>query len=183
MQILRAVAFTNRLQCSKDRNKTELKLAAVVFGIIALWFIAWTPYAIVALLGISKYRFLLTPFGSMLPAFFCKTAACLNPYVYALTHPRFRQEIQRMLMNFGKKKNLQYVTSFTRGATTRRIVREFTISEEHQQDETPQWSNCKENWKLCLKRFLRFMILPMNFPRWCFVQYSWITGQIMWEKC
>uniref|UniRef100_A0A1B0GPP3 G-protein coupled receptors family 1 profile domain-containing protein n=2 Tax=Phlebotomus papatasi TaxID=29031 RepID=A0A1B0GPP3_PHLPP len=138
MQILRAVAFTNRLQCSKDRNKTELKLAAVVFGIIALWFIAWTPYAIVALLGISKYRSLLTPFGSMLPAFFCKTAACLNPYVYALTHPRFRQEIQRMFMSFGKKKNLQYVTSFTRGATTRRIVREFTISEEHQQEETLQ---------------------------------------------
>ncbi|GAB0096250.1 Opsin [Sergentomyia squamirostris] len=142
MQILRAVAFANRVQCSKDRNKTEVKLAAVVFGVITLWFVAWTPYAIVALLGISKYRFHITPLGSMLPAFFCKAAACFNPYVYALTHPRFRQEMQRILMNERRRKSLQYITSFSRVATvatTRRVMRELTIISEEgvQQDTTP----------------------------------------------
>ncbi|XP_059612636.1 opsin, ultraviolet-sensitive [Phlebotomus argentipes] len=130
LQILRAVAFTNRLQCTKNCSKIEMKLAAVVFGVIALWFIAWTPYAVVALLGISKFRYLLTPFNSMLPAFFCKAAACLNPYFYALTHPRFRHEIRRMFNEAGRKGTLKYVTSFSRFATRRRTIREAFDSED-----------------------------------------------------
>uniref|UniRef100_A0A1B0CVX4 Putative 7 transmembrane receptor n=1 Tax=Lutzomyia longipalpis TaxID=7200 RepID=A0A1B0CVX4_LUTLO len=136
MQIMRAVAFTNRLQCTKVRNKTELKLSAVVFGIIALWFLAWTPYAVVALMGISKYRSYITPFASMMPAFFCKSAACLNPYVYALTHTKFRKEIHKMLQSCGRKKDLQYVVSFSRIAT-KHVVKELTISEGSKGEKSP----------------------------------------------
>lgn len=95
--ILRVVAQANRIQSNKDKSKTEAKLAMVVIGIIVLWFIAWTPYAIVALLGITNNEQYLTPLGSMLPAVFCKTSACINPYLYAVNHPRFRSELRRLL--------------------------------------------------------------------------------------
>ena len=68
----------------------QLKLTKVASGIIALWVLAWTPYAVVALLGIFRQRAVITPLVSMVPAFFCKTAACLDPCIYALSHPRFK---------------------------------------------------------------------------------------------
>lgn len=39
----------------------------------------------------------LANFCSMLPAVFCKTSACINPYLYAVNHPRFRSELRRLL--------------------------------------------------------------------------------------
>lgn len=95
--ILRAVAAAKKIRSNKDvRKRTEIKLAGVVLAIIALWFTAWTPYSIVALLGISGNEALITPMVSMVPAVFCKSAACLDPYVYAITHPRFQMEFRRM---------------------------------------------------------------------------------------
>lgn len=37
----------------EEKKKTEIRLALIVLSIIGLWFAAWTPYATVALLGIS----------------------------------------------------------------------------------------------------------------------------------
>ncbi|XP_050738489.1 melanopsin-A-like [Eriocheir sinensis] len=72
------------------RALSRLKLTKVASGIIAIWVVAWTPYAVVSLLGIFRQRALITPLVSMVPAFFCKTAACLDPFIYALSHPRFK---------------------------------------------------------------------------------------------
>lgn len=33
----------------------------------------------------------------MIPACTCKTVACLDPYVYAISHPRYRIELQKKL--------------------------------------------------------------------------------------
>lgn len=113
--ILHVVLTANRIQSNKDKNKQELKLAAVVFSVIALWFVAWTPYAIVALLGISHNAHLLSPLGSMLPAFFAKGAACINPYVYAVTHPRFRAECKKMFLLKSCPRPANFTTSFGGG--------------------------------------------------------------------
>lgn len=75
-----------------EKRKTEVRLAGVVIGVVGLWFVAWTPYAIVALLGISGNAHLISPLSSMIPALFCKTASCIDPFIYAVTHPRFRRE-------------------------------------------------------------------------------------------
>lgn len=53
----------------------------------------WTPYSLISLLGISGHTDLLTPLSSMLPALFAKTAACVDPFIYSLNHPKIRQEI------------------------------------------------------------------------------------------
>lgn len=117
--ILHVVIAAKSIQSNKDKNKQELKLAGVVFGVIALWFVAWTPYAIVALLGITHNEHLLSPLGSMLPAFFAKGAACVNPYVYAVTHPRFRMECKRMFLRKTCPRPATFNTSYaTRIAET-----------------------------------------------------------------
>ncbi|XP_064544434.1 opsin, ultraviolet-sensitive [Drosophila montana] len=95
--ILKVVFMANRIQSNKDKAKTEQKLTFIVAAIIGLWFIAWSPYAIVAMMGVFGQEQHITPLGSMIPALFCKTAACVDPYLYAATHPRFRVEV-RMLM-------------------------------------------------------------------------------------
>lgn len=95
--ILRIVVSADKLQSSKDKNKVEMKVALVVIGIVGLWFLAWTPYAVVALLGISNNHDYLTPLGSMIPAVFCKTSAVMNPLIYAVNHPRYKKELHRML--------------------------------------------------------------------------------------
>lgn len=120
VHILRVVIGANSIQSSKDKNKTEIKLAVIVIGVIGLWFAAWTPYAIVCLLGISGNQNRLSPLGSMLPAIFCKTAACIDPYVYAVTHPRFRLEFGKMFLGRPDTRINQFQTSYSRGASSRR---------------------------------------------------------------
>lgn len=77
-----------------DKRRTEVRLAVVAAVVVGLWFMAWTPYAVVALMGVSGRP--PGPLASMVPALFCKTASCLDPYVYAVTHPRFRRELGKL---------------------------------------------------------------------------------------
>nr|QYF06611.1 rhabdomeric opsin [Macrobiotus shonaicus] len=60
-------------------HKKEVKTAKIAAIIIGCWCVAWTPYAIVALLGIGTDGSYLTPIASQLPALFAKTAAVYNP--------------------------------------------------------------------------------------------------------
>nr|XP_053646940.1 uncharacterized protein LOC128698619 [Cherax quadricarinatus] len=85
-------SFSNsfRHQSVKRKKNLEVQLAKVASGIIGMWVAAWTPYAVVALLGIFQQRAIITPLVSMIPALFAKTASCFDPYVYALSHPRFK---------------------------------------------------------------------------------------------
>ncbi|XP_055846890.1 opsin, ultraviolet-sensitive [Episyrphus balteatus] len=130
--ILRVVSNASGIQSSKDCNKTEIKLTGIVIGVIGLWFVAWTPYSVVALLGISGNENLITPLGSMIPAIFCKTSACIDPYIYAITHPRFRMEFRRMF--FGERyirRCSTYRSSFpTRCSTSRRrrMIRDVELN-------------------------------------------------------
>lgn len=83
----------------EEKRRQEVRLAIVVLFVIGLWFVAWTPYATVALLGISGKDYLISPLSSMIPALFCKTASCIDPFVYAITHPKFKAEIRAFFCN------------------------------------------------------------------------------------
>jgi len=48
-------------QCVKNRQlDVEVKVAKVLIGLITSWAVAWTPYAIVSLVGISGHGHFLT---------------------------------------------------------------------------------------------------------------------------
>ena len=70
----------------------EMTIAKVVISLIGIWLISWTPYALVALTGISGNLRPLSPGVAMIPALFAKMSACINPYLYALRHPKVHKE-------------------------------------------------------------------------------------------
>nr|BAQ54758.1 opsin, short-wavelength sensitive type [Somatochlora uchidai] len=84
-------------QGSGDEKSAEIKIAKVAITIVFLFICGWTPYALVAILGCFGDRGLMTPTFSMIPAVACKTVACIDPWIYAINHPRFKAEIQKMV--------------------------------------------------------------------------------------
>ncbi|XP_035225103.1 opsin, ultraviolet-sensitive-like, partial [Stegodyphus dumicola] len=111
----------------ENQKKLEIKLAKISFGLISMWTISWTPYATVALLGIFTDRSMITPFSTMIPALFCKTASVLDPFVYGLSNRQFKSEFFKRIISVCKSKNVrekQMMPSF--------IMRAMSVkSQEH----------------------------------------------------
>lgn len=125
-QIMKEVNATGKIQSNRTRQRIEHKLMLVIVNIIALWFVAWTPYSIVALIGITGKKEFLTPWTSMIPALFCKASACINPYLYSMTHPQFKKEILRFFYaKFGIGSGFQ-LTSTTKTLSVRFVSTKIT---------------------------------------------------------
>nr|QWV42690.1 ultraviolet sensitive opsin [Scraptia sp. CRS 2021] len=82
---------------SKNSESAELRIAKAAITICFLFVASWTPYAVLALIGAFGDQGLLTPSVTMVPACACKFVACLDPYIYAISHPRYRLELQKRL--------------------------------------------------------------------------------------
>uniref|UniRef100_A0A8D8R7C2 Opsin, ultraviolet-sensitive n=2 Tax=Cacopsylla melanoneura TaxID=428564 RepID=A0A8D8R7C2_9HEMI len=87
----------------EGQSSAEVRIAKTAITLCALFVISWTPYAVVALTGAFGDRSLLTPALTMIPACTCKTVACLDPYVYAISHPRYRLELSKRVPCLGIK--------------------------------------------------------------------------------
>lgn len=81
------------LRSNEDAAKqsAEIRIAKVAMINVTLWVIAWTPFAVICLIGIAGDQNLLTPLVSTLPILFSKTSCVYNPLIYAISHPKFRQ--------------------------------------------------------------------------------------------
>ena len=77
------------------QTEMEWQVTKVAISNVLLWFLAWTPYAIVVLMGAFGNRQAVTPMMSQIPAFLAKLASAINPVVTALSHPRFREAMFR----------------------------------------------------------------------------------------
>ncbi|CAL8073880.1 unnamed protein product [Orchesella dallaii] len=75
--------------------KVEMKIAMAALFSVLLWVIIWTPYAVTVLIAAFGDRSLITPVVSMIPALLCKCASCVNPVVFAISHPRFKQAFRK----------------------------------------------------------------------------------------
>lgn len=85
----------------ESKARTEMKLIRCAATLIAVWTIAWTPYATIALMGVfCPDSGLITPLTSMLPALFCKAASVVDPYIYSCSHPKYRSEIRSLVRRF-----------------------------------------------------------------------------------
>nr|APY20493.1 ultraviolet sensitive opsin [Cucujus clavipes] len=86
-----------RTNQSQQNESAELRIAKAAITICFLFVASWTPYAVLALIGSFGDQSLLTPGVSMIPALNCKLVACIDPYVYAISHPKYRIELQKRL--------------------------------------------------------------------------------------
>nr|QWV42695.1 ultraviolet sensitive opsin [Protaetia brevitarsis] len=78
-------------------QSAEIRIAKAAITICFLYVASWTPYAVMAIIGSFGDASLLTPGVTMIPAVTCKLVACLDPWVYAISHPRYRIELQKRL--------------------------------------------------------------------------------------
>lgn len=79
-----------RANQSQQSESAELRIAKAAITVCFLFVASWTPYAVLALIGAFGDQSLLTPGVSMIPAIACKLVACIDPYVYAISHPKYR---------------------------------------------------------------------------------------------
>lgn len=80
------------LRSNQDQaaQSVEMRIAKAAITVCFLYIAAWTPYAVLALIGGFGDQSLLTPGVTMIPAIACKLVACIDPYVYAISHPKYR---------------------------------------------------------------------------------------------
>ena len=74
-------------------DSAEVKIAKVAITNVMLWVGIWSPYAIVCMICCFGDRSLVSPLVSQLPSFFAKIASCLNPVVFAVSHPKYREAL------------------------------------------------------------------------------------------
>lgn len=97
------------ISANKDvmAQSIEIRIAKAAFTIFFMFICAWTPYAVVALIGAFGNRQLLTPLATMIPAVCCKIVSCIDPWVYAISHPRYRAALQKRVPWLGVKEELK----------------------------------------------------------------------------
>nr|ART30090.1 opsin [Heliconius sara] len=78
-------------------ESAEIRIAKAALTVCFLFVASWTPYGVMSLIGAFGDQQLLTPGVTMIPAVACKTVACIDPWVYAISHPKYRQELQRRM--------------------------------------------------------------------------------------
>ncbi|KAK8395136.1 hypothetical protein O3P69_006110 [Scylla paramamosain] len=81
----------------EQEKSAEIRIAKVAITIFFLFSISWLPYVTVALIACFGNRSLITPLVAMIPACTCKTVACIDPWVYAINHPKYRLELQKRM--------------------------------------------------------------------------------------
>jgi len=83
---------------SEESQKTsaECRLAKVALVTVSLWFIAWTPYAVINVAGMVD-RSKITPLFTIWGSVFAKANAVYNPIVYAISHPKYRAALNKKL--------------------------------------------------------------------------------------
>nr|ADQ01810.1 opsin protein [Leptuca pugilator] len=80
-----------------DSQRAEIRIAKTALVNVSLWFICWTPYAAISLQGVMGDTKGITPLISTLPALLAKSASCYNPFVYAISHPKYRLAITQYM--------------------------------------------------------------------------------------
>lgn len=74
-------------------RRTEARATRTAFLICALFCLAWGPYAIMALISLFGFNYLVNAYTTALLGMFTKTAACINPMIYALSLNGFQEQI------------------------------------------------------------------------------------------
>nr|QWV42715.1 long wavelength sensitive opsin [Biphyllus sp. CRS 2021] len=76
------------------QTSAECKLAKIALMTISLWFFAWTPYLVTNYTGIFEGA-KISPLATIWCSLFAKANAVYNPIVYGISHPKYRQALQK----------------------------------------------------------------------------------------
>ena len=77
----------------KNIRRTEIRATRTALIICAVFCFAWGPYSLMTVLAQFGFDWYVNEYSTSVLALFTKTAACINPLVYALTSSIVRQRI------------------------------------------------------------------------------------------
>ncbi|KAF8773670.1 Opsin like protein [Argiope bruennichi] len=88
-----------RSNAAVSGSSAEIRIAKTAFCVILMFLFSWVPYISVAFIAGFSHPNLrrITPVVSMIPAMTLKASACFDPFFYAISHPRYRLELQKRL--------------------------------------------------------------------------------------
>lgn len=80
-------------------SSAEVRIAKTAFCVMMLFLFSWVPYILVAFVkGFTDQSLKrVTPVVSMIPAMTVKASACFDPFFYAISHPKYRLELQQRM--------------------------------------------------------------------------------------
>jgi r-opsin len=80
-----------RSNSEQQAVSAEIRIAKVAIINVTLWIMAWSPFAVVCLIGTWGDVSRITPLVCELPVILSKTSCAYNPVIYALSHPKYRE--------------------------------------------------------------------------------------------
>jgi len=87
------------LRSNADQKQTsaEIRIAKISIMTVGLWVTAWTPFVIICVGGSwGSDPSWITAFVQQMPVFLAKSVCCVNPIVYALSHPKYREVMKEL---------------------------------------------------------------------------------------
>jgi len=85
-----------RSNSEQQAVSAEIRIAKIAIMNVTLWLMAWTPFAVVSLIGTWGNTSLITPLVCELPVILSKTSCVYNPIIYAISHPKYRECLKEM---------------------------------------------------------------------------------------
>ncbi|KXJ82477.1 hypothetical protein RP20_CCG013213 [Aedes albopictus] len=80
-------------------NRAEKRVTRMVFVMVLAFMIAWTPYAVFALIEQFGPTDIISPALGVLPALIAKSSICYNPIIYVGMNTQFRAAFNRVRNN------------------------------------------------------------------------------------
>ncbi|CAF1166932.1 unnamed protein product [Adineta ricciae] len=93
---------------------TEARVVRTALLICTTYCMAWTPYAILTVLSQFGFDHLINAHITTMLGLFTKTAACVNPFIYALSSSVFRRHL------FQQSESPRYHVSLSENSSNRR---------------------------------------------------------------
>jgi r-opsin len=78
---------------SQNIRRTESRATRTALLICAVFCSAWGPYALMTLISLSGFDYLVNAYTTAMLGLLTKLAACINPLIYALSLNGFREQI------------------------------------------------------------------------------------------
>jgi hypothetical protein len=80
-------------QITGNLHRTEARVTRTALLVCAIYCIAWGPYAFMAILSQIGFNHFVTAYTTAILGLLTKTAACINPLIYALSSSAFHRQI------------------------------------------------------------------------------------------
>jgi r-opsin len=86
-----------RSNADNQQVSAEIRIAKVSIMNVTLWLSAWTPFAVICMIGTWGDVSKITPLVSAIPVILAKTSCAYNPIIYAISHPKYRECLKEMM--------------------------------------------------------------------------------------